>query len=411
MDDIKRLACDTIDKEKDNLFQLSQDIWHHKELAYKEHKSHETLTLFLEKRGFRVERHCITETAFIARYENHSSTTDTRSGSTEGGAEVRQNPLHVAVLCEYDALPEVGHACGHNLIAEIGVAAGLGIKSAMEVAGIAGKLSVIGTPAEEGGGGKIDLIKAGVFDDVDFAMMSHPAPFTDAAPAFLGTRRSVLRYHGRASHAAGFPWEGVNALDAAVLAYVNISALRQQLQPAWRVHAIIPKGGVKTNIIPDETELAVQVRAPRDSELDELERKVKQCCTSAAASTGCTYDVTDSEKPYSSLITNNTLGKLYRSNGSLVGVEFPPISTKQVLGSTDMGNLSHVVPALHPTYYCGTEAFNHTHEFAQAAGSPEAQSYTIAQGKALALVALDVLQKPELALQMKQDFELDLQSQ
>ncbi|XP_012943737.1 peptidase M20 domain-containing protein 2 [Aplysia californica] len=400
MDNLKKIVCDAIDKESEQLCDLSSKIWHLKELAYQEHQSHATLTQFFLDRGFEVVPHHVIETAFVATFE-------TSSGAVEG----TQKKPHVAVICEYDALPEIGHACGHNLIAELGVAAGLGIKAALEQnKNISGKLSIIGTPAEEGGGGKIDLINAGVFDGVDVAMMAHPAPFTDARPTFLASKRFIVDYHGRASHAGGFPWEGVNALDAAVLGYMNVAALRQQMRPTWRVHTIITKGGVKTNVIPDETQLSLQIRAPIDSECKLLETKVKQCLTASATASGCTVDITDSKKPYESLITNNTLATLYETNGAAVGVEFPPTSPKKVLGSTDMGNVSHRIPSLHPTYDIGTDAVNHTHEFTTATGSQTAQSFTIAQGKALAMVALDIFQKPELLLQIRKDFEEDMKN-
>ncbi|GFR84976.1 peptidase M20 domain-containing protein 2-like [Elysia marginata] len=396
MDQLKQVACDTIDQWAGRLNQLSQDIWHHRELAFEEFKSHDTLTQFLTSAGFTVEPRHKLETAFVAWCGNC-------------GIHGKDKKPHVALICEYDALPDIGHACGHNLIAEVGVAAGLGIKHALDTSGQhLGKLSIIGTPAEEGGGGKIDLLNAGVFDDVDVTLMCHPGPFTDARPIFLGGKRFTANFHGRASHAAGYPWEAVNALDAAVLAYMNVSALRQQMRPEWRVHAIITKGGVKTNIIPDETELRLQVRAPSDSGVAALESKVKACVMAAATATGCTVDIEDGPKPYECLITNETLARLYETNGAQVGVAFPSQEPKKVLGSTDMGNVSHVIPSLHPVYNINTEAVNHTHQFNTAAGSHEAQAPTLAQGKTLAMVGLDILQHPELLDAIKQDFASDL---
>ncbi|GFN86319.1 peptidase m20 domain-containing protein 2 [Plakobranchus ocellatus] len=399
MDKLKQIACKVIDDESEQLQMISNEIWQHRELAFLELKSHASLTQVLEDKGFDVERHHKLETAFVARWGDNED---------ESSKNNSKKP-HIAVICEYDALPDIGHACGHNLIAEIGVGAGLAIKTAMQQSELSlGKLSIIGTPAEEAGGGKIDLLKAGVFDDVDVAMMSHPAPFTDARPIFLGGKRFMANFHGRASHAAGYPWEAVNALDAAVLAYMNVAALRQQMRPEWRASAIITKGGTRTNIIPDETQLALQVRAPIDSEVKALEAKVKTCVHAAATATGCTVDIVDLPKPYECLVTNETLARLYETNGSLVGVAFPPQMPKKVLGSTDMGNVSHHVPSLHPTYHCDTDAINHTHEFNAAAGSPEAQPSTLAQAKALAMVALDIFQQPQLLESIREDFQNDL---
>lgn len=395
MDDLKQAACGVIDQWSDRLNQLSQDIWNLKELAFEEHKSHDVLVQFLKSIGFAVEPHYKLETAFVAR-----ATWEGKSG-TGGG-----RPPHVALICEYDALPEIGHACGHNLIAEVGVAAGLAVKHSLDTSGqYPGKLSILGTPAEEGEGGKIHLIQDGVFDDVDVALMCHPGPFTDARPVFLGSKRFTANFHGRAAHAAGYPWEAVNALDGAVLAYTNVSALRQQMRPEWRVHAIITKGGIKTNIIPEESEIRLHVRAPTDSGVIDLEKKVKACVMAAATATGCTVDITDAPNPYECLVTNETLARLYESNSELVGVAFPSgHAPKQVLGSTDMGNVSHVVPSLHPVYTITTEAVNHTHKFNEVSGSPSAQPATLAQSKSLAMVALDIFQRPQLLHDIRRDF-------
>uniref|UniRef100_K1PEU5 Peptidase M20 domain-containing protein 2 n=1 Tax=Magallana gigas TaxID=29159 RepID=K1PEU5_MAGGI len=377
MADLKQVACSAIDKQAEDLSLLSKEIWDHPELNFNEVYSHDYLTKFLEDRGFPVDRKYKNETAFRAVLGDHSS-----------------GP-HVAVLCEYDALPEIGHACGHNLIAEVGVAAGIGIKAAFEKAGKPlGKLSVIGTPGEEGGGGKIILLEEGVFDDVDVAMIVR------------------VTYKGRASHAAAFPWEGVNALDAAVTAYQSVSNLRQQMKPTWRVHGkYLKAGGVKPNIIPEEAELEYYIRAPIKKELDVLTEKVINCFHSAAKATGCTVEVKFEVRPYLDVIHNKSLLKTYEENiktfghyGTLTTSEFP------AGGSTDMGNVSYVVPSIHPMYYIGSDAFNHTREFNTATGDPAAQPFTLSQGKALAMTAIDVFTNPELLQRIKDDFAKDLQT-
>ena len=232
---VRDATCRTIDDHKDELIALSGDIWENPELSFEEFKAHELLTDYLEKESFAVERsYTGIKTAFRATF-----------GSG------RPN---VCVICEYDALPDIGHACGHNLIAEAGVAAGLGIKAAMESCqgGIKGWVTVLGTPAEEGGGGKILLIENGAFEDVDVAMMVHPAPLNFVSAPFLASCTYQITYTGKPAHAAAFPWEGVNALDAAVIAYNSISALRQQMKPDWRVHGVITGGRGRSNIIPDK---------------------------------------------------------------------------------------------------------------------------------------------------------------
>ena len=171
---------------------------------------------------------------------------------------------NVCIICEYDALPGIGHACGHNLIAEAGVAAGLGVKAFIESqgTGYTGMVTVMGTPAEEGGGGKVLMIEKGAFEGVDIAIMAHPCPFESVVCIANARMIPQIDYHGNAAHAAAFPWEGVNALDAAVMAYTSISTLRQQMKPSWRVHGVFTNGGVKPNIIPEKASLQYYIRAP-----------------------------------------------------------------------------------------------------------------------------------------------------
>ncbi|XP_046561910.1 xaa-Arg dipeptidase-like isoform X3 [Haliotis rubra] len=386
---MKKIACVEIDKHADELNKLSQAIWEKPELNFKEVNAHNVLTDFLEKHGFEVERKYKLNTAFRAVF-----------GKDGTGP-------HVAILCEYDALPEIGHACGHNLIAELGVAAGLGVKAALQATGAGGKLTVLGTPAEEGGGGKLDLINAKVFDDVDIAMMAHPSPCVTAFPTCLAIVACNIKFHGKASHAAGFPWKGVNALDAAVLCYQNISCLRQQMKPDWRVHGIINNGGAKPNIIPELTELEYYLRAPTDAELNVLKEKVSKCIEAAATATGCTAEC-DFDRAYTNVVTNKTLANAFVANAESLGVEFTPQEQLAglAMGSTDMGNVTYVVPGIHPMYYVGVkDCLNHTREFTTVAGSPEAQPYTLDMGKALAMTAIDVYTSPDMLSEITEEFK------
>ncbi|XP_003392005.2 PREDICTED: peptidase M20 domain-containing protein 2-like, partial [Amphimedon queenslandica] len=216
---VTKVVSGAIEKEKESLKALSHEIWSNPELNYEEVIAHKVLTDYLEAKGFAVDREfCNIKTAFRARFG---------SGSP-----------NVCVICEYDALPTIGHACGHNLISEAGVAAGLGVKAYLETTGLTGTITVLGTPAEEGGGGKILLIERGALKGIDVSMMVHPAPFEIIMPNHLSCAQLTVEFTGKAAHAAAFPWEGVNALDAAVLAYTNVSLLRQQMKPSWRVHAV-----------------------------------------------------------------------------------------------------------------------------------------------------------------------------
>ncbi|KAL3852164.1 hypothetical protein ACJMK2_015839 [Sinanodonta woodiana] len=351
MENLKAIACAEIERMSGDLRILSNEIWTHPELGMEETKAHNYLTGFLEERGLQVERSFKLKTAFRAVY-----------GSADAGP-------NLAVMCEYDALPEIGHACGHNLIAEVGVAAGLGIMAAIKASPKAiGKVTILGTPAEEGYGGKIDLIKHGAFDDVDVAMMAHPFPSSDPTPVMLARETLVVSFHGRSSHAAAYPWEGVNALDAAVLCYQNIACLRQQIKPTWRIHAIFKKGGTKVNIIPEEAVLEVAVRAPTDAEYKQLRQKVVTCVEAAATATGCSMEYQTVDKPYSALVSNEILSRLYESNLASIHKDDGPSFRSGIYGSTDMGNVSRTVPSIHPHFYIGGIAVNHTRDFTIDAG-------------------------------------------
>eukprot|EP00731_Ephydatia_muelleri_P028957 Em0020g601a len=378
---LKQLACSLVDSHKDELFALSDAIWKEPELGFEEFKAHQLLTDYLEKKGFVVERsYTGVKTAFRATF-----------GSG------RPN---VCVICEYDALPDIGHACGHNLIAEAGVAAGLGLKAALESCqgGLKGRVTVLGTPAEEGGGGKVLLIENGAFDDVDVAMMVHPYPQNVMVPEYLATLRQIVTYTGKASHAAAFPWEGVNALDAAVTAYSSISVLRQQMKPSCRVHGVIKEGGVKPNIIPERAVMEYQIRAPTVCELDELEAKVRACFEAAAKSTGCQVRIESTSRPYSNLITNNTVAMLFAENMG-GGIEW---KASPVMGSTDMGNVSHLVPAIHPCFEIGRgEAVNHTRDFTALANRPEAHVQAVRFAKGMACTGIDLLATQGLLEKLK----------
>nr|XP_058939234.1 xaa-Arg dipeptidase isoform X2 [Kogia breviceps] len=279
---LKLRAAECIDEAAERLGALSRAIWSKPELAYEEHHAHGVLTRFFESErpaaSWAVQPHYQLVTAFRAEW-----------GPPGGWAAPR--PLHLGFLCEYDALPGIGHACGHNLIAEVGAAAALGVKGALE--SLPGpplpvKVIVLGTPAEEDGGGKIDLIEAGAFKNLDVVFMAHPSQENAAYLPDVAEHDVTVKYYGKASHAAAYPWEGLNALDAAVLAYNNLSVLRQQMKPTWRVHGIIKNGGVKPNIIPSYSELIYYFRAPSMKELPVLTKKAEDCFRAAALATGCT---------------------------------------------------------------------------------------------------------------------------
>ena len=386
--DLKAAASSVVDAHKQELKALSAGIWSNPELAYNEHGAHKLLTDYLEEKGFTVERgYTSLETAFRATF-----------GSG------RPN---VCVICEYDALPEIGHACGHNLIAEAGVAAGLGLKAALECGGAPkGRVTVMGTPAEEMGGGKIDLIVKGAFEDVDIAMMVHPFAGTLIRPNYNARRTLRAGYTGRAAHAAAYPWEGVNALDAVVTAYTSVGQLRQQMKPTWRVHSIVTKGGAKPNIIPEYAELLTYVRAPNMEELDILTEKVTQCYEAAAKGTGCLAEVESvkKEKVYVDLQQNSVLASSFSGNYCNLGATFEDVG--DIYASTDMGNLSYVVPSLHPNYAVGSgKEVNHSKAFTAVTNTPSAHDNTLLAAKAMAHTAIDVLATEGLLDEVKKHFK------
>ncbi|XP_040285995.1 peptidase M20 domain-containing protein 2-like [Bufo bufo] len=387
----KQQVCDVIEQESEKLNALSQDIWKTPELAYKEHTAHQLLTSFFSSRAWEVQAQYHLDTAFRAQWTS----------------EATDSPcLHVGFLCEYDALPGIGHACGHNLIAEVGAAAALGLRGALQSVQPPQQvqITVLGTPAEEDGGGKIDLLKAGAFEDMDVVLMAHPGQGDAGYIPAEAIHDVNVKYYGKASHASAYPWEGINALDAAILAYNNISVLRQQMKPTWRVHGIIKNGGVKPNIIPDYTELEFYLRAPSLKDLADLREKAHACFNSAATATGCKVELSSSTYDYYDVLPSKTLAKTYKENGKQLGMQFASVETElnSLAGSTDFGNVTYEVPGLHPYFSIGSNAFNHTEEYTEAAGSEEAQYYTLRTAKSLAMTALDVIFNTDLLESIRQ---------
>lgn len=380
----KLTASRAIESADASLRNLSLDIHAHPELGFEEHHAHEALTAFLDAQGFAVERGAFgMPTAFRATAGSGAPT--------------------IAVFCEYDALPEIGHACGHNLIAASGVAVGLALKAALGPG--QGTVVVLGGPAEEGGGGKVMLLERGALEGVDAAMMLHPSP-GDSAWANLIAREEVhVRYHGKNAHAGAAPWEGVNALDALVMAYNGISAMRQQMRPTDRVHGVITEGGVKPNIIPDTAAAEYYIRARNMHELELLRAKVAGCFEGAAAAAGCTVDIETVGNTYAEVVTNTVMAEAYCENMQQFELVLPRGGQGGIAGaSTDMGNISYAVPSIHPSFGIPTDAVNHTPGFTASAATPEAHRRMLRAAKALALTAIDLYGNPEMLASAKREF-------
>ena len=386
MSTVKALIGQAVDRLADDLEALSRKIHDHPELAYQEVQAAAWLADYLTGQGFAVERGVAgVDTAFRA-------TMDTGSGPT------------IAILCEYDALPAIGHACGHNIIATAGAGAGAALAAVRDTLP-AGRIQVIGTPAEEGGGGKIKLIQGGIFEGVDVAMMIHGFDRWILHQDLLGIVRVGFEFTGKAAHASADPWEGVNALDAVIQTFNNVSMLRQQVRPDARIHGIVTQGGAAPNIIPEIAACTFYVRAPRLDDMWDLHRRVIACAEGAARATGCTLRVIDLEAPYEPLKRNNTLLGLFRANMAAIGaVESPPLADR--MGSSDIGNVSQVIPAIQPMVQIAPHGTPiHSRAFEAAAVAPLARRGMCQSAKTLAMTTYDLLADPGLVKKARAEFE------
>jgi len=385
MSTVKEAISQAVDRLGDELEALSHQIHAHPELGYEEVKACAWLADFLARKGFKVETGVAgVATAFRA-------TIETGAGPT------------VAILCEYDALPGIGHACGHNVIATSGAGAGAALAAAKAQLP-KGRILVIGTPAEEGGGGKVKLIQGGVFKDVDCAMMIHGFDRTLLHQDLLGIVRVTFEYTGKAAHASVDPWAGINALDACIQTFNAISMLRQQVRPECRIHGIITSGGAAANIIPEYAAATFYVRAPRIDTMWELCKRVVACAEGAARAAGAGLKVIQHDTVYEPMNSNKVLLDLFAANMKTAGlVEGEPIPDR--LGSSDVGNVSQVIPTIQPMVAIaplGTAI--HSREFADAAVKPLARAGLLAAAKTMAMTTLDLLAEPGLVEKAKRAF-------
>jgi amidohydrolase len=367
----KKRVRTEIERLTPTLLEISHEIHANPELNFEEHFAHEMLTGVLSDEGLDVERGAYgMPTAF-----------DARVGS--------QGPT-VAVCCEYDALPGIGHACGHNIIAAAGLGAGLAAATVAEALG--GRLAILGTPAEEGGGGKEFMIRRGAFDNVDAAMMVHPADHDLRWMQTHAIHTVDVLYEGRAAHAAAAPHMGLNALDAAVLGYNNVAALRQHIRPEERIHGIFTDGGQKPNIVPESAAAQWYVRSRNMDSLEPLKDRVMACLNAGAAASGCDMKHHWNDPPFLDMIDNGPLLDLYCANAADLGrtVKEPnPMSV--VAGSTDMGNVSYAVPAIHPMIKVAPEGCAiHTPDFAIHSRSEDGDRAVIDGALSMALTIVDL---------------------
>ena len=387
-------ATDTIAEAKDRiasearalhprLIQISQGMHANPEIAFEEHESMAALTNELEEHGFEVERGVAgLDTAFIATY-----------GSGE--------PV-VAIIAEYDALPGLGHACGHNLIGTWAMGAGIALRRA--IPDMQGTLKVIGTPAEEGGGGKVTMAEAGIFDGLSAAMMMHPRDTTYLDRGSLAATPYTIEFHGKSAHASSSPETGVNALDAMIQVYNSVNALRQAFKPNTRIHGVITHGGDAANIIPDYTAAKFIVRTDDQAYQEEMKGRFRGIVEAAALATGCTVEISEGIS-YKQRVSNHALVDTFRENLTAIGIDYEVPPEGAGVGSSDIGDVSQLVPTIHPyLQICDKGTGNHTPEFSGASGSERADELTATGATLLAWTAADVLLSSEVREQLDTSF-------
>ena len=375
-----------IERLTPTLIEVSHGIHANPELNFEEHFAHEMLTGVLADEGLAVEQGAYDmTTAFDARVGSEGPT--------------------IAVCCEYDALPAIGHACGHNIIAAAGLGAGLAAATVAEALG--GRLAILGTPAEEGGGGKEFMIRRGAFDDVDAAMMVHPADHDLRWMQTIAIHTMTVEYEGRAAHAAAAPHKGRNALDAAVLGYNNVAALRQHIRPEERIHGVFTEAGDKPNIVPARAAAEWYVRSRNMETIEPLKERFLACLDAGARAAGCTMTHEWNDPPFYDMVDNGPLLDLYCANAADIGraVDEPnPMSV--VAGSTDMGNVSYAVPAIHPMIKVAPSGCAiHTPDFATHARSEAGDRAVIDGALSMALTIVDLWADAETLSSVRGAFE------
>ena len=384
--ELKKQVCDIIDGMADELVEASHAIHAKPEIAFEEKFAHGLLTDKVEAAGLTVERHaCGLDTAFISSFG-------------EGDVEV-------GILSEYDALPGIGHACGHNIIATTGLGASLAL--AKLNGALPGKVRYLGTPAEESGNGKELMARQGAFNGLDAAMMVHPAGIDLITMPSLAVNEVRVTYTGKAAHASAMPFAGVNALDALVTAYQSIAQLRQHIKQSERIHGIFNEAGLAPNIVPDHAVGTFYVRAENGLALAELKARVQNCFEAGALAAGCEVQIDWALGDYLEIKDSWAIAERYQQNAESLGRNFFPLEKMPTsgAGSTDMGNISHRVPSIHPMIACAPPSVViHNPEFAKWAGSEKGDKAVIDGAKSLAMTAIDVLTDKKMMQQAKDDF-------
>lgn len=394
MESVEKTDFKQISKKLDEiapeLKTLALNIHDNPELGLQEEKACSWQTELLEKYGFEISKNfCEITTAYKAEYRSE------------------KQGLKIAMLAEYDALPNLGHACGHNLIAMMSVGSGILIKDLVEKYG--GEIHVIGTPAEETEGAKVKMAEAGAFSDYDVVMMAHPNNENGSSMDTLAIRARMFKFFGKAAHAAGSPHKGINALDAMINFYCLINALRQQTEPDIRIHGIITNGGEAPNVIPDYTEAVFYVRANSMAEVDEVLNRVVHCAEGAALGTGCRFEVCEYQVDFKDTRSNMYLSELACRQMESLGFEVKRYGKNKIPGSSDLGDVSYQCPSIQ--LLCGMgeykgsfEYTQHTEEFAEMAGTEQAMENCLGFVKGFAMTAQKLLTEPEHIKAIREEY-------
>lgn len=375
----------TIEQNIDGYMAFVKEMYDHPELGFKEYESQKLLVNYLKNAGFEVETSLAVETDFVATYKAE------KEGPT------------IAFMCEYDALPEVGHGCGHNLIAGIGVAAGEGLKAIIDEIG--GTIKVVGTPGEENFGGKVEMVKAGVFNDVDVALMVHPGTKNGLGGKSNALNPVKFEFFGKNAHGC-HPQDGASALDAAVMTYVQINLLRQFVEPKTFIHGIMKEGGHAANVIPAYASLEYYFRAPTMKYALEVTEKAINCAKGACEATGTTFKTTIYECPYEDTLVNYGLADMLKEKYEMLGVEDIQPVNEEGGGSTDVGSVSYVCPTIQGGIkIAGSEVTGHSKEMAAATITETGKKALLDASKAIAYVACDLICNPDKLNAIKEEFK------
>ncbi len=384
---LREMVVSSFDSDvREVMREVSEKVYEFSEIAFQEERSSAYLASLMEAHGFAVERACCgVATSFRAEYR----------GKGPGPS--------VAILAEYDALPKIGHACGHNLIAASSVGAALALKKAIGETG--GRVVLFGTPAEEAGGGKVLLVERGAFEGMDAALIAHPANHTCIASRSLAWEPIKMTFHGRNAHAGSVPHKGINALNAIIETFNSINALRQHVTSDVRIHGIITKGGDAVNVVPSLTEAHFLVRAATVETMLETAEKVRNCARGAALATGTTVEFERTGPIYEPMKGNTALEAALAASFKAMGIPYEMGGDATNMGSTDVGNVSQVIPTVHPMFeICDGSIVGHSPEFADASGSGHAFERTVKVAAAVALTGLELLCDESLMARVKSAF-------